>query len=556
MKTALPSFIITAAVLFGALDSGSAVAARLNLERNGSETGYAWIDQAREAEAHQDYGRAQDLFSRAAILPGTEEAGTVGLAHVQQVMGDLDKSLETLNTFVRKINPFSVDAHLALVDAYLALGREADAEAELATAEKLRPSYAPANQRVAVIAFRKGNYRLTVAALTKVLERNPTHARALELRARAYLKLEKYSSALADYKILQGLEPNEFEHYLSIGQIYVQLGELDVAERYFSAVLGASELPPAQRVRVLMAAGQLEQLRHNEKRAVAFFKRAYEANPADIELGLKLSDLYAASHNLPQAQVTLDKIMENAPASDAAARLAFKLSDLYVSTRNYPAAQQVLAKVMESSPGNEAAARRMMELYQLLGRRDGLGVFLKNYLDSYPDKPWAMLAYSRTLIEIGDLAGADEYLRGTAIKNGYPTSELALEHTRLLGRLKRFADAKVALQKAIDKFPKDDRLHFDLALCWEKLDEPKKAASEYEKVTGAEGGSVALELKQKAVINLAQIVEKSGDTARAYALLRSIEPTGAIAQAVATKIEELGRTLNGGAGATRRPASE
>ena len=46
-------------------------------------------------------------------------------------------------------------------------------------------------------------------------------------------------------------------------------------------------------------------------------------------------------------------------------------------------------------------------------------------------------------------------------------------------------NAQPELTKALEKFPKDDRLHFDLALCWEKLGKVSKAMQEYQKIGGS-----------------------------------------------------------------------
>jgi predicted Zn-dependent protease len=202
---------------------------------------------------------------------------------------------------------------------------------------------------------------------------------------------------------------------------------------------------------------------------------------------------------------------------------------------------------MQAAPGNESAAHRMMELYNLLGQRDGLGAFLRNYLAAHPGQSWATVAYSKLLLEVDDAPGAERVLAASLDDKGAPTSpETAMALVKVYNLQNRPKDSLALLQKGAEKFPADDRIRFDLALCYEKLSDPTHAAAEYAKVSRKDPL-----VHQKASVNLAFIYERAGDARKAKEVLSAAEPgvTGTLPPAILAKIQALGSEPS------RRPAS-
>lgn len=118
--------------------------------------------------------------------------------------------------------------------------------------------------------------RLAIKSLTRALELNPAASETLELRAKAYLQIEDYDSAIADYKKMSELAPKDPTPHSLMAKVYlINKEQIDLAiASYEMAVNLDSRRPDGY---------------HN--RSVAFFMKAVrEKNKAYLDKALSDMD--------------------------------------------------------------------------------------------------------------------------------------------------------------------------------------------------------------------------------------------------------------------------
>lgn len=485
-----------------------------------SESGAVWLQQAADAEKALDYSRAIDLYQRAAILPGTEEQGTVGAARAQAAMGDPEQAVKTLEAFLHSKNPFNVEAQLALTDLHLQASRLDLAEKQLRVTNRLRANYLPTYERYGVLNFLKGKYEISIRYLTPVLNRQPGNLKALALRAKAHFQLKHYPAALADFEALLESDPQNVSHMMIISRILIHFRKYAEVEKYVQRGLAAANGSTTDQFKMLLLAGQFEETRGDTQKAVGYLRKAFETNPADLALGLRIGEIYLSQDAAQDAEKVLGNLLRASTEDASALTLGVKIADFYTNKRKFNLASKILNHLLSGSPGNEPVAKRMVNLLTLAGHRDALGVFLKNYTDSHPEQTWATVEYARMLAEIDNPIAAMEALKKCVDKNGDPVNaDVAVVYSSLLVKTQQIEEARDYLKKSLEKFATDDRLHFNLALCYEKLDKSDKAIREYAAVSEKDPN-----VYLKASINRSRLLQKDGKVNEALMILKKLHP--------------------------------
>jgi tetratricopeptide (TPR) repeat protein len=210
-----------------------------------------------------------------------------------------------------------------------------------------------------------------------------------------------------------------------------------------------------------------------------------------------------------------------------------KYIDLLSKRGAYTQASVELKKVLATRPDYEDAANRLVSIYVKADRRDKLGVFLRDYVDTFPERLWAMTAYVRLLNSIGDLSPAEAALNH-AIDDSHASSDVYLLYAKVLDSEKRFPDAIKVLDQGLGKFPNDARFLFDIALCQEHSGDLAKATQVYESVSPDNA-----EIYYQARVNLAGLHEKERNYAKALSTLTALRKQIGETDELLNKIHEL-----------------
>lgn len=124
--------------------------------------------------------------------------GGLGLTQTVGAHGDLHERIEAISA---QLCTNQADANLWLLraDLHRQHGAMFTALADVERAAKLKPGWSAVNLQRARIGFDSENYAGTVAAATDCLKLDASNADALVLRARSFVRLNKFALAVADY---------------------------------------------------------------------------------------------------------------------------------------------------------------------------------------------------------------------------------------------------------------------------------------------------------------------------------------------------------------------
>ena len=511
-----------------------------------------------DAEKRGELTHAEALYRQASILPDTQENGTVSLARVLVRELRVEEARKILKEYVKDLNPFSVDAHIELADIYLDAEDLKNAEAELNTINKLHPGYEPLHERLGIMAFRSGNFEKSVKEMSRVIEQQPTHLKAISLRYQAYLKLGQSLDAAKDVQRLMEIAPGIAEHYRALADIYMGSRDYPQVEDTIQKGLADRGFARAESEKMLIfAALAYEQLADvytragNYPRATAVLKDALALRTIPT---IERSKLLFAAGDLMEREQKFDraeKFYSRAfQANQGSLDAALKYADLLVKRNAFDRGALMLRKILVIQPNHEEAAQKLVALYNKAQRKDKLGVFLRDYVDAHPERVWAMVAYVKLLGSIGDLKAAENALiRATSEEHSSP--ELYLLYAKVLDQQKRYDDAKNILSEGVQHYPKDARLRFDLALIYEHAGSVRMAEQAYNAVPISDP-----DLYYQAQVNIALIFEKLGDANRAMGTLLILEDKFGKNEEVSAKVEELKLKIRGPGNEDRSVASE
>src|SRR5262249_38659072 len=154
--------------------------------------------------------------------------------------------------------------------------------------------------------------------------------------------------------------------------------------------------------------------------------------------------------------------------------------------------------------GNIQAAQLFVETLKSAKRMDQLGKFLKNYVDSFPSRLWAMVEYVHLLSRLDVVSNAEPALE-RAVRDEDSTADMILLYAKVLDSQKKYPEAIALLKRGSSRFPIDPRIRFDIALCHEHAGELTQAERSYESVPARDP-----EVYFKARVNLALLQEEAG----------------------------------------------
>ncbi len=535
---------IAASALFAGFIAGSfpvqtALAARE--QAFASSDGTAILAEGLAAERVNQLERAENLFRQASILPETQEKGVISLSRVLAARQKPREAAQTLKEYLTSVNPFSVDGHLQLLDIDLTLEDAAGADAEINVVARLRPGYEPFQERRAILAFRSGDFKKVISSLGRVLKNDPKHVQALSLRYQTYLKLNRLDLAAKDVEQLIELQPAHVDNYSTLSEIYARSGNYDRAVTTLKRAIEKNQFRPEDQVKlvtiaanaysqiseILIRNGELSSARELIQESLNL--KTPPGSPK-AKVFFSAARLMAAQGNAAGAERFYAKAFEAYPRMSES---GLRLSELQANRGAYETSAATLKKLLILNPESDEAARELVDVYNKANRKDSLGGFLKNYVDSYPSKTWALVEYVKLLSSIGNTVAAESALRH-ATDDNESAADNYLVYVKFLDGQRRYADAIEVLNKAIAEYPKDGRLRFDLGLCHEFAGSMAKAEQAYRSVPVADA-----ELYYQAHVNLALLQEKNGEFAKAITTLTHLRSKIGTSDALTEKIRVL-----------------
>ncbi|MEW6092579.1 MAG: tetratricopeptide repeat protein, partial [Chloroflexota bacterium] len=166
--------------------------------------------------AISDFNHAIDL------TPGSAQAWLY-LAQAQLDGGDGEAALESALK-ANELDMTLIPVYLTLAQAYIDIGRLADAVAVLQTYRIYEPDDVDAYLTLGLAYNAAENYQAALEVLNSFLDEYPRNSEAYTQRGLAYLNLDNPNLAEEDFKKAVSYDPYDFDAHLGLARAYFEQG--------------------------------------------------------------------------------------------------------------------------------------------------------------------------------------------------------------------------------------------------------------------------------------------------------------------------------------------
>lgn len=438
--------------------------------------------------------RAKASALRATELAPNSEAAWYTLGTISHSVGDAPRALAALDRALA-IHDKHVDARISRASLLISLGREVEAEKELAQLKAWGVNEPRASYLRGTLAGRKGdvvnakaeyadavglidamppamrlasepllmagalshralgNLEKAREYLEAVLGRNGRHYAAQLLLASILVDANEYPRALVLLESLQRATPNEPTVLTMLGTVNLARKQYAQAAELFerAAVLN----PSGEAVRELgfsqLALGQ-------DKLGLANLEKAFNRNHADLRAGIQLATIYARQGQNARAVQIAEAIVKKDPANLAMVNF---MGNIKGRVRDMKGAREAFTQVVTKDPSFRPGVINLSWLDIEEGRFDEARKRLQQALTTRPDDP--DLLYQLGTLELRAKRYPEamaQWKRADELQKGDPRSGLAL--IDLLASQRQAPAALAAAKALVAKYP--DNVNVQLAL--------------------------------------------------------------------------------------------
>lgn len=319
----------------------------------------------------------------------------------------------------------------------------------------------------ATLLERRGAYAEALTEYETALSHDPQSAFLAGEAAELALELEDWARAEKWARRRLELAPKDAKSQLALARVHWAKGRMSEAEKALETAL---ELDPSSEETVF---GLVELVAPKDpKRARAILRRFLKDNPEQAAAAwVELAKLDAQEERYKDAAEKLRRAIALDDAESAPARLM--LGQIYEVQRDTRAAVAEYRRVLSSDPENDELWARVGELEALAGDVEQARDTFRRLKERRPDDPAAASWLAADAERAGDFGRAAELLKASSALKDDATLHLRLGHYLLQsGGIK---EAMKALQAARERWPKDDRIGYYLALGHDDLGEHDKA---------------------------------------------------------------------------------
>jgi serine/threonine protein kinase/tetratricopeptide (TPR) repeat protein len=233
------------------------------------------------------------LASPREVFPKAKEALTKAL-EIDDTLCEAHTSLGIVNLFYDwdwltaeketqraiELNPINPESHFLYCFYLLAMGRHADALAEIKKAQELDPLSLTINLMVGWLLYLAGEYDQAIEQYMKLLEMDPNFSSVHGAFARVYMKKQMYGEAIAALQMAHDLSGNSAHLLAVFGHAYAVSGKRKEAQKVLDELIELSlgnevNIDPADIAIVYSGLGDLDQ-------AFEWLDKAYEYRSANM----------------------------------------------------------------------------------------------------------------------------------------------------------------------------------------------------------------------------------------------------------------------------------
>ena len=299
--------------------------------------------------------------------------------------------------------PANADARNLLGVTLQALGRGADAIAELKRAVELAPDAPNLRSNLGEVLRQNGKLDEASKELHKAIELEPANAQALNNLGIIHYDQRKFEDAADFYRRALDVRPEMAEASNNLGNALRVKGNAEAAmDAYQEALTHREHYPEAYNNlgTMLQADQRFDEAEHALRKAIA-------QNPTYIEAYNNLANLLAAQKKDIDALRVLSDALKFAPKNPQTLLITAKIQ---LRRGAHAAAEQAARLALQDNPDNAEALTVLGQVLHDLDRYDEALEMLKRAVEANPNNPEALNFYGVALKSVGRLGEARDYI--------------------------------------------------------------------------------------------------------------------------------------------------
>ena len=332
--------------------------------------------------------------------------------------------------------------------------------------------------RLAYLYIQTNRMSEAVEEARRAIQKNPDNKEAHRMLGqihmeRVYLSEENQEdlkSALAEFKEVNRIDPDDEGAILTLGQLYLQNNQPELAAELLGRYL---EKDPDSLTAMMSIASAFQQMNQNEK-AIAYLEKCLEARPDNFYIVQQLADLYERAGDMPRALEYQRRAYKSDSKNPA---ITQKYVELLIKNQEFPEAISILE---ERSKGDRNRIEWSVLLAKTLlksGNQEKAENTVKELLGTDPDNVDLRLAlvqlyeeadrYQDALNQLNELVQKLE--SNPALAPDVRNADLAVVYSHLgfvTQRMKNYDSSTAYYQKAVALVQADQKakLEFYVAL--------------------------------------------------------------------------------------------
>jgi tetratricopeptide (TPR) repeat protein len=386
---------------------------------------------------------------------------------------------------------------------YMKLNRIEEAEETFSKLLKVAPDSVLVNLNLAQIYERTNRLAESRKHYWRIVElkKSPSSVKAARIRygivsGRQHLANKQFNLAIAAYDEVQAIDPNKTEALFNKGMAYMQIGNVDEAEKLFLLMLKKNENAFAARLN--LAAIYADRKKYDKAKLhyqyIIDNAKGRMQDQAKVKLNLvhtELADNAMREGNVEQGLIEYKKALGYYSGN---VKAAFNQGLILIRQRKFEGAQEAFENVVQHMPEDLRARFNLASVYEQRQLFSKAADQYEKMMQIAPTSQEATIAGQRWRVARA---------RGLWAEKDLTAAELLLEEAEIetpdnievfiyLGVIKsakgKSKDAINAFQEVLRRQPNNQGMRFYLAQSYEQLGLDQLAATEYRRIifTGAQ----------------------------------------------------------------------
>lgn len=403
------------------------------------------------------------------------------------------KALEVYTSIIERFGP-EWDVLLQIAEIQNALGEQEKSAAALTRMLELDPSNQPLKHNIARTYLRAGKPDTALAMLRELREIDPSNIEYMADCASIYLRKKEYARAAEEFEPILSGDSVDIEAKLRIGELYFQQVEQDstLALVAVEVVARIRDAHPED-WRAYWFLGGIGALTGNDSLAEQNFRKVTQLAGWNADAWVYLSSVFLEKNDYGEVARVLESAIRVAPDDF---RVNFFLGVAYSNLERHPDAIRVLEHARTISPKDVNAVIQLALVYDRLGNPGETDRLYEEALALDPENHLAQNNYSYSLAE-RSMHLERALAMATKAVEAQPENASYLD---TLGwvyfRLGRYADAERYVKMAIDKGNANAILHEHLGDIYSRMNDRERALEQW---------SIALQLDESNTVLRAKI---------------------------------------------------